>query len=73
MASIPVRNVLANQRSRRMIDGYVLRSSSGKTVLVIEDDEDYYIQKILQKLQTLREKDLKALFRSLEEYLNDNS
>lgn len=51
------------------IDAYVLRSSSGKTVLVVEDDEDYYILKIVKKLQTMRERDLKELFRSLEEYL----
>jgi hypothetical protein len=56
-----------------MIDAYVLRSSSGKTVLVIEDDDDYYVQKILQKLQTMRERDLKAKFKSLEDYLYDTS
>lgn len=53
------------------VDAYVLRSSSGKTVLVIESLDDYYIRKVLRKLQKLRERDLKELFRKLEEYIDD--
>lgn len=53
------------------VDAYVLRSSSGKTVLVIEALDDYYIRKILRKLQKMRERDLKKLFGELEEYIDD--
>lgn len=54
------------------VDGYVLKSSSGKTVLVIESLDDYYIRKILRKLQGVREKDLKELFRELEVYIDEH-
>lgn len=53
------------------VDAYVLKSSSGKTVLVIESLDDYYIRKICRRLQGLREKDLKELFRDLEEYIGE--
>lgn len=55
-----------------MVDAYVLRSSSGKTVLVIESLDDYYILKMLRRLQGLREKDLKELFRQLEVYIDEH-
>lgn len=51
------------------VEAYVLESSSGKTVLVIESLDPYYITRILRKLQGMREEDLKELFRELEEYV----
>lgn len=55
-----------------MVEAYVLKSSSGKTVLVIESLDDYYIRKILKKLQGLREDDLKELFAELEKYIGEH-
>lgn len=55
-----------------MIDAYILRSSSGKTVLVIEADDDYWIRRVLKKLQKLRERDLKELFSELEVYIEQD-
>jgi hypothetical protein len=55
------------------MNAYVLDSSSGKTVLVIESDEPYYILRVVKKLQTMRERDLKLLFKSIEEYMNANN
>ena len=54
------------------VDAYVLRSSSGKTVLVIESLDPYYITRILRKLQGMREQDLKELFSGLEEYIDEH-
>ena len=54
----------------RMIDAYILRSSSGKTVLVIESEDDYYIRRVVRRLQKLREKDLKEVFFDLERYMD---
>lgn len=53
------------------VDGYVLRSSQGRYYLVLECEETYWAGRILRKLQNMREKDLKKLFRDLEESLND--
>lgn len=53
------------------VEAYVLKSSSGKTVLVIESLDDYYIKRVLRKLQGMREKDLKELFWELEEYIDE--
>lgn len=53
-----------------MVEAYILKSSSGKTVLVIESLDDYYILKVLRKLQKLREEDLKELFKDLEVYIH---
>lgn len=54
-----------------MIDGYVLQSSDGDIYLVLKSDDSYWIGRVLRKLQTMREKDLKRFFRKLEATLDD--
>lgn len=53
------------------VEAYVLRSSQGRFYLVVEADDSYWVGRILRKLQSLREKDLKSLFRQVEESLSD--
>lgn len=53
------------------VDAYVLRNSQGRYYLVIECDSDYWVGRIIRKLQTLRERDLKDKFKVLEESLSD--
>lgn len=53
------------------VDSYVLRDVEGNYYLIIPATSRYWIERILRKLQGMREKDLKQHWRELERQLGE--